>query len=210
MSRTRRTPPKAGAQSAPPALPTITRARASELLKQRAQELFHEARTQREDRIHQFEGEFGRADRIDHTLLSDLQALQVRFAAIAARQHRYGGESEPRVSKYTKQLGDIIGDLSAHLATERARELFAPVDEREYIGSGATIGRKGLDESILAGYRIVDDAFGETTHASPTAIEGDSEVCLHVDLEQCEDDQDRVVCADCGEEFTRESKEVRA
>jgi hypothetical protein len=29
-------------------------------------------------------------------------------------------ESEPKVSKFTKQLGDIIVELRSHLATERA------------------------------------------------------------------------------------------
>jgi paraquat-inducible protein B len=130
----------------PPALPTISRSEANKLLKQRAQELYHDARSQREERIRQFEAEYGRADRIDHTLLRDLQQLQARFAAIAARQFKFGSETEPKVSKFTKQLGDIIGELSSHLATERALELFAPVEERDYVGMGGTIGRKGLDE----------------------------------------------------------------
>jgi hypothetical protein len=122
----------------PPALPTISRSEANKLLKQRAQDLYHEARAEREDRIRQFETEFGRADRIDHTLLRDLQHLQTRFAAIAARQFKYAGDYEPKVSKFTKQLGDIIGELSSHLATERALELFAPVEERDFVGAGNT------------------------------------------------------------------------
>jgi hypothetical protein len=128
---------------APPALPTISRTDANKLLKQRAQELYHDARAQREERIRQFETEYGSADRIDHTLLRDLQQLQARFAAIGARQFKCGSETEPKVSKFTKQLGDIIGELSSHLATERALELFAPVEERDYVGMGGTIGRKG-------------------------------------------------------------------
>uniref|UniRef100_E6PH26 Uncharacterized protein n=1 Tax=mine drainage metagenome TaxID=410659 RepID=E6PH26_9ZZZZ len=183
-----------------PALPTITRADANRLLKERAQELYHEARAEREERIRQFEGEFGRADRIDTTLLRDLQNLQVRFAAIAARQHKYGASSEPTVSKYAKQLGDIIGTLSAHLATERALELFAPVEEREYVGFGGTIGRKGLDESILGGYAIVDDPQGPKD-VTPTLDEEESQVCLHEDVEPMEDEPTRGACAECGEEF---------
>ena len=91
----------------PTALPTISRSEANKLLKQRAQELYHEARAEREERIRQFETEFGRADRIDHTLLRDLQHLQTRFAAIAARQFKYAADNhEPKVSKFTKQLGE--------------------------------------------------------------------------------------------------------
>ncbi|MHB8147500.1 MAG: hypothetical protein ACYDGM_09630 [Vulcanimicrobiaceae bacterium] len=208
MSRTRKSPSRSAAPTegtaiapAAPALPAITRADANRLLKERAQELFHEARAQREERIRQFEGEFGRADRIDNTLLRDLQNLQVRFAAIAARQHKYGSNSEPTVSKYAKQLGDIIGTLSAHLATERALELFAPVEEREYVGFGGTIGRKGLDESILGGYAIVDDPQGPK-NVTPTVLdEEESQVCLHENVEPIEDEPTRGVCAECGEEF---------
>lgn len=203
-SPSRRTQPQKGTAIAPaaPALPTITRTDANRLLKERAQELFHEARAEREERIRQFEGEFGRADRIDTTLLRDLQNLQVRFAAIAARQHKYGANSEPTVSKYAKQLGDIIGTLSAHLATERALELFAPVEEREYLGFGGTIGRKGLDESILGGYAIVDDPQGPK-NITPTVIdEEESQVCLHENVEPIEDDPTQGVCAECGEEFS--------
>ena len=185
----------------PPALPTISRSEANKLLKQRAQEIYHEARAEREERIRQFEAEYGRADRIDHTLLRDLQHLQTRFAAIAARQFKYGAENEPKVSKFTKQLGDIIGELSSHLATERALELFAPVEERDYVGAGGTIGRKGLDESILAGYNVVDDPLGPK-NVTPTPIDEDEdEVCLHDDVEPYEDDPSRGACAECGEEF---------
>ena len=185
----------------PPALPTISRSEANKLLKQRAQDLYHEARAEREDRIRQFEAEYGRADRIDHTLLRDLQHLQTRFAAIAARQFKYSADSEPKVSKFTKQLGDIIGELSSHLATERALELFAPVEERDYVGAGGMIGRKGLDDSILAGYKIVDDPLGPK-NVTPTPIDEDAdEVCLHDDVEPYEDDPSRGACTECGEEF---------
>ena len=68
------------------ALPTITRAQAQELLKGRAVELFHDARARQQEGIQQFEAEDGRADRIDATLLRELQHLQMRFAAISARQ----------------------------------------------------------------------------------------------------------------------------
>lgn len=207
MSRTRKssashTSPSKGTAIAPvtPALPTITRSEANRLLKERAQERFHNARAERDERIRHFEGEFGRADRIDAALLKDLQHLQVRFAAIAARQHRHGSSTEPKVSKYTKQLGDVIGELSAHLATERALELFAPVEQHEYVGVGSTIGRKGLDESVLDGYTVVDDPTGPK-NAAPTIDEDDEQVCLHEDVQPSEDDPTRGFCEDCGEEF---------
>jgi hypothetical protein len=185
----------------PPALPTISRSKANKLLKQRAQEIYHEARAERDERIRQFEAEYGRADRIDHTLLRDLQHLQARFAAIAARQFKYGADNEPKVSRFTKQLGDIIGELSSHLATERALDLFAPVEERDYLGAGGTIGRKGLDESILAGYNVVDDPLGPK-NVTPTPIDQDEdEVCLHDDVEPYEDDPSHGACTECGEEF---------
>lgn len=185
----------------PPALPTISRSEANKLLKQRAQELYHDARAERDERIRQFEAEYGRADRIDHTLLRDLQYLQARFAAIAARQFKYGNDTEPKVSKFTKQLGDIIGELSSHLATERALELFAPVEERDYVGAGGTIGRKGLDESALAAYNVIDDPLGPK-NVTPSPIDGATEeVCLHDDVEPYEDDPARGACTECGEEF---------
>jgi hypothetical protein len=185
----------------PPALPTISRSEANKLLKQRAQEIYHEARAERDERIRQFEAEYGRADRIDHTLLRDLQHVQARFAAIAARQFKYGADNEPKVSKFTKQLGDIIGELSSHLATERALELFAPVEERDYVGAGGTIGRKGLDESILAGYNVVDDPLGPKNVTPSPIDEDEDEVCLHDDVEPYEDDPSRGACTECGEEF---------
>ncbi len=184
-----------------PALPTITRSEANRLLKQRAQELFHEARTQREERIRQFESEYGRADRIDHTLLKDLQHLQVRFAAIAARQFKYGHDTEPKVSKFTKQLGELIGELSSHLATERVLDLFAPVQERDYLGIGAIVGRKGLDESVLDCYSVVDDPLGPK-NVTPTSIDDvNDQVCLHDEVEPYDDDPARAACAECGQEF---------
>lgn len=203
MSRTRKSEPNGTALATvePPALPTINRSEANKLLKQRAQELYHEARSERDERIRAFEAEYGRADRIDHTLLRDLQHLQTRFAAISARQFKYGAETEPKVSKFTKQLGDIIGELSSHLATERALELFAPVAERDYLGAGGTIGRRGLDDSILSGYKVVDDPLGPR-NVTPTPVDEDeNEVCLHDDIEAYEDDLSRGTCTECGEEF---------
>ena len=182
-----------------PALVTITRSEANRMLKARAQERYHEARAQREQRIHQFETEYGCADRIDHTLLKDLQHLQVRFAAIAARQHTLGHDSEPKVSKFTRQLGEIIGELSAHLATDQVVALFARVEERDYLGVGTTIGRKGLDESILGGYTVVDDPLGPK-NGVPTALEGD-DVCLHEDVEPDEANPARGTCLECGARF---------
>ena len=102
----------------------ITRAQANELLKARALELYHAARAQREERIRVFEAEYGRADRIDQSVLADPQRTQARLAAIAACQQRSSGTgAEPRIAKFVDQIGTMIGSISAHLATERALEL---------------------------------------------------------------------------------------
>jgi len=186
---------------APPAVPQITRAQANELLKARALELYHAARTERDEHIRAFEAEYGRADRIDHTVLADLQRIQARLAAIAARQQRANASGgEPKVAKFVDQIGTMIGSISAHLATERALELFAPVQQADYVGwNGGAIGPKGHDDSVLAGYEIFDDPLG-ATNATPTTDE-DGEVCLHAEVEPYEDEPSRGACVDCGEEF---------
>lgn len=186
---------------APPAALQITRAQANELLKARALELYHTARTDRDEHIRAFEAEYGRADRIDHTVLADLQRIQARLAAITARQHRANATGgEPKVAKFVDQIGTMIGSISAHLATERALELFAPVQQADYVGwKGGAIGPKGHDDSVLAGYEIIDDPLG-ATNATPTTDE-DGEVCLHTEIEAYEDEPSRGACIDCGEEF---------
>lgn len=150
----------------------ITRAQANELVKARALELYHEARTHREEQILAFESEYGRVDRIDHTILADLQRIQARLAAISARQQRTNvTSSEPKVSKHVEILGQLVGSISAYLATERALELFAPVQQSDYVGwNGGSVGPKGQDESVLGGYEIVDDPLG-TKNVTPTADE---------------------------------------
>jgi hypothetical protein len=53
---------------------------------------------------------------------------------------------------------DDNGDISAHLATDRALQLFEPVRESDYIGyAGSAVGPRGLDENALSEYEIVDD-----------------------------------------------------
>ena len=179
----------------------ITRAQANALLKSRALELYHEARTQREEQVRVFESEFGRVDRIDHTILADLQRIQARLAAISARQQRSSStHGEPKVSKQVEMLGQLVGSISAYLATERALELFTPIQQSDYVGwNNGGIGPKGHDESVLAGYEIVDDPLGPK-NVTPTAGE-DGEVCLHAEIEPYEDDPEHGACVECGEEF---------
>ncbi len=94
--------------TAPPAL-QISRAEANARIKARALELYHAARAQREEHIRAFEAEYGRADRIDHTVLADLQRIQARLAAIAARQQRANATGgEPKVAKFVDQIGTMI------------------------------------------------------------------------------------------------------
>jgi len=186
--------------TAPSAL-QITRADANARIKRRALELYHEARTQRDERIRAFEAEYGRADRIDNSVLADLQRTQARLAAIAARQQRANATGgEPKVAKFVDQIGTMIGAVSAHLATERALELFTPVQQADYVGwNGSGVGPKGQDDALLAGYEIVDDPLG-AQNAAPTADEN-GEVCLHTEIEPYEDEPTHGACVDCGEEF---------
>ncbi len=94
----------------------------------------------------------------------------------------------------------MIGAVSAHLATERALELFAPVQQADFVGwNGSGVGRKGQDDGLLIGYEIVDDPLG-AQNAAPTADE-DGEVCLHTEIEPYDDEPTRGACVDCGEEF---------
>jgi hypothetical protein len=183
------------------ALPQITRARANEILKARAVELYHQARSAQQHEQRAFEEQFGRADRIDAPLLAELQHLQMRFAAIAARQQRQPSGNEPKVNRFVKALGEIIGDVTVALATDRALELFSPIDEHDYLGYGhnGSLGRKGYDESVLAQYRIVDDP----KPVAPTHDRDDDpdEVCLHEAVEPDEDEPTRGTCPDCGAEF---------
>src|SRR5664280_2306758 len=139
------------------ALPQITRARANEILKARAVELYHQARSAQQHEQRAFEDQVGRADRIDAALLAELQHLQMRFAAIAARQQRQPSGQEPKVNRFVKALGEILGDVTIALATDKALELFAPVDKHEYLGFAGSLGSKGYDESVLAQYQIVDE-----------------------------------------------------
>ena len=139
------------------------------------------------------------SDRIDATLLNELQKLQVRLAAIAARQTR-NGAGEPKVAKYVEHVGVLIGSISAHLATERAQELFGRVDEHDYIRwHGKGVGTKGHDPALLEGFTIVEDPTGPTS-AEPT-IDEDGDVCLHERITPFEDEPSIGTCESCGEEF---------
>lgn len=136
-----------------------------------------------------------------HRPRPDLQRIQARLAAIAARQQRANATGgEPKVAKFVDQTGMMIGSVSAYLATERALELFAPVQQADYVGwNGSGVGPKGQDDTLLAGYEIVDDPLG-AQNAAPT-VDDDGAVCLHTDVEAYEDEPTRGACVDCGEEF---------
>ncbi len=176
------------------ALPHITRSQAQQMLVARATALYDRARTEQANGIGDFECQYGRCDRIDNALLQDLQSMQMRFAAIAARQRR-GTYGEPKVSKYVEQIGVMIGSLSAHLATDRAMELFAPIDKRDYLGWNRNeIGEKGRDESVLAGYVIVDDELP----SAESELEGP---CVRHEIEPIEDEPGRGICVHCDQEF---------
>ncbi len=85
-------------------------------VKARALELYHTARGQRQENIRAFEAEYGRADRIDYTVLADLQRIQARLAAIAARQQRANATGgEPKVAKF------VVGKGAFERASIRGR-----------------------------------------------------------------------------------------
>lgn len=192
--------------SAPLNKTTVTRAEATSMLIDRAFERYNAACAERDERIAVFESDIGRSDRIDASLLNELQRLQVRFAAINARQQRsssYTGTSEPKVSKYVDQLGAMIGQISAHIATDRALELFRPVKKEDYVGwDGERVGQKGHDDELLASLTIVDNPKSETED------EPDDDVCLHENTEPTEDGFAQ--CVDCDEEVEVGRKQVTA
>jgi hypothetical protein len=197
--KTQRKPADQPVESTALALPQITRAQANEILKARAVELYHEARNAQQHEQRVFDTQYGRADRIDAALLAELQHLQMRFAAIAARQQRQPSGQEPKVNRFVKALGEIIGDVTIALATDRALELFTPVDKHDYLGFAGSLSSKGYDESVLAQYQIVD----EPKPVAPTHDRDDDPdaVCLHESVDPDEDDPTRGTCADCGAEF---------
>jgi len=129
--------------TAPSAL-QITRAEANARIKTRALELYHEARTQRDERIRAFEAEYGRADRIDHTVLADLQRIQARLAAIAARQQRGNATGgEPKVAKFVDQIGTMIG-AAARISRRSARLSCSRRSSKPTtsVGTEAALGRR--------------------------------------------------------------------
>ena len=99
--------------------------------------------------------------------------------------------------------------MTVALASEKALELFTPIDEREYIGYNDTVGRKGYDESVLAQYQIVDDP-KRTPAAHDADADPDEPVCLHETVEPYEDEPTRGACADCGADFDLTGTETDA
>jgi hypothetical protein len=91
------------------------------------------------------------------------------------------------------------GDLTIALATDKALELFTPVDKHDYLGFAGSLGSKGYDDSVLAQYQIVD----EPKPIAPTHERDDDPdaVCLHESVDPDENDPTRGTCADCGAEF---------
>jgi hypothetical protein len=66
---------------------------------------------------------------------------------------------------------------------------------------GGTIGRKGLDESVLAGYNVIDDPLGPKNVTPSRIDEEEDEICLHDEVEPYADDPARAACVECGQEF---------
>jgi hypothetical protein len=106
--RSRRNGAAAVVESTALALPQITRVQANQILKARAVELYQDARNAQQHEQRDFEAQYGRADRIDAAHLGELQHLQMRFAAIAARQQRQPSGQVPKVNKFVRSLGELI------------------------------------------------------------------------------------------------------
>ena len=87
-----------------------------------------------------------------------------------------------------------ITETSAHNLPLSAVTLFEPIREQDYIGYNGGIGSRGMDESVLDGYAIDDDAPAPTQHE-------DGDVCLHQDIQDSEDQPGLRYCGDCGVEF---------
>ena len=97
-----------------------------------------------------------------------------------------------------KELGLDYAQIGSILTAQYAAGAIANVPGGILVD---TIGRKGLDDSILASYNVIDDPLGPK-NVTPTPIYQDAdEVCLHGDVEPYEDDPSRGACAECGEEF---------
>ena len=106
MAVTRKNEPQTGVRGAFYQEESGIRTPVIHVVEARALELYHNARTQRDEHIRAFEAEYGRADCVDHTLLADLQRTQARLAAIAARQQRSNASgAEPKVAKFVDQIG---------------------------------------------------------------------------------------------------------
>jgi hypothetical protein len=104
------------------------------------------------------------------------------------------------VNRFVKALGEIIvGDVTVHLATDNALELFATIEEREYLGYNGSLGTKGYDPSVLERYRIVEDP-KIVTPVVPAESDGET-VCLHEEIEAFEDDPTHGACNACLAEF---------
>ena len=145
---------------------TITASQAHQLVLIAATERFQNAQTEQTRLQTEFTEKYGASDRIDAALLNEVQRLQMRFAAIAARQaaerNHYGTAKEPRAAKTVAKLGEIIGDLTVYIATEQVEPLFRPVREEDFLGDRhdreqRRVGRLGYDPRVLEGKTIIPD-----------------------------------------------------
>jgi len=184
-------------------LPVITQAEAKQRLVERATERYTEAQAERDRRIAEFEREVGPCSEIDRSLVDELSRLQFRFSAIAARQsmsaNAYG---EPKGSKFAKQIGEMLGEISTHLAQQRVLSIFTRVNEHDYLGyqGSGNVGKLGYDPTVLEGVRVAETP-NAPKNVTPSPDAGGETVCLHDDIERCEDDPTKGQCLDCGAEF---------
>lgn len=130
----------------------ITRTELNQLVLAKAQERFNADKSKQEAERQDFEARYGRIDKIDESFLRDLQSLQVRAAAITARQQHAGNvKTEPKTAKFVEALGTMIGQVSAYLATEKALELFKPIADGDYLRTERNYNHntRGMEERTI-------------------------------------------------------------
>ena len=183
------------------ALPQITRARANDILKARAVELYHQARSAQQHEQRAFEDQFGRADRIDAPLLAELQHLQMRFAAIAARQQRQPSGNEPKVNRFVKALGEITGTSRSHLPQTEPWNSSRPSTNTITSATAITAPSAAKATTSPCSHSIASLTIPNPSRQRTIRDDDPDEVCLHEAVEPDEDEPTRGTCADCGAEF---------
>lgn len=131
----------------------------------------------------------------------DRVQLKITLIGLLQKRSFWGIKSSYQSERAGGRIPDN-GDITVHLATDNALELFAPIEEHDFIGYGrdsGAVGRTGYDPSLLEGYNVID----EPKPTSPLSLTSDDDkyLCLHRSIEAYQEDPQQGACADCGEAF---------